>query len=653
MYKVQHIQYTQMGYLNFEKQDLINLKESLSKELLRTSRTGAYSCTTVSGCNTRKYHGLLVCPIKSIDNDLHVLLSSLDETVIQHNSEFNLGIHKFAENHYSPKGHKYIREFECESIPIVTYRVGGVILTREKVFISGEDRVLLRYTLVEAHSPTTIRFKPFFAFRNYHQLMKANLLVKNEIESLENGLRFKQYENYPELYLQFSKDNEFISVPDWYYGIEYSKEQERGYEFSEDLFVPGYFELPISKGETIVVSAGLSEINTETLKRKFNIEVNRRPQRNSLLSCLDNAAQQFFIIKNDELDIQAGYPWFKPRARDTFISLLGLTLSRNDQISFRKAEKKVIEDFKAYLSKGTLPENVDEYDAPDVSFWALNCFQQIVSVGGAGFNRYKPIFEKVFRRIYKSKLPGIRLDQNGLIAVTSDINRPASWMNSSVNNIPVNPRYGYLPEINALWYNSLVFYFKNIKQKSELSTVIEKTISQIEQNFANVFWNTKHDCLFDFVNGDEKNSQIRPNMLFAIGLPHSALTKEQQKRILDVVNKYLFTPRGLRTLSPEDPMYIGELVGDHNTRHYGYHQGTAWPWLLGVYGESYLKIYKNSGVQHLKQVIEAFDDEMSKHCIGTLSEYYDGDPPHQGRGAVSYAANVAEMIRLSRIINNV
>ena len=163
--------------------------------------------------------------------------------------------------------------------------------------------------------------------------------------------------------------------------------------------------------------------------RSYYVEVNRRPQRNSLLSCLDNAAQQFFIIKNDELDIQAGYPWFKPRARDTFISLLGLTLSRNDQISFRKAEKKVIEDFKAYLSKGTLPENVDEYDAPDVSFWALNCFQQIVSVGGAGFNRYKPIFEKVFRRIYKSKLPGIRLDQNGLIAVTSDINRPASSYN--------------------------------------------------------------------------------------------------------------------------------------------------------------------------------------------------------------------------------
>ena len=241
-----------MCYLKFDKNQLINLEYSLYREILRTNRVGSYLCTTLSGCNTRKYHGLLIGPVEELDGGKHVLLSSLDETVIQHEAEFNLGIHKYSGDHYEPKGHKYIREMQVELVPKTIFQVGGVVLQREQLLVENEQQVLIRYTLLEAHSPTRLRFKPFLAFRNTHGLSKANMYVNTKYKPVGNGVKVRLYDGYPYLHLQFSKEPEFVAVPHWYYNIEYLKEQNRGYEYHEDLFVPGYFELPIKKGESIV-----------------------------------------------------------------------------------------------------------------------------------------------------------------------------------------------------------------------------------------------------------------------------------------------------------------------------------------------------------------------------------------------------------------
>ena len=234
---------------------MTNLEESLPRELLRTNRSGAYSCSTIVDCNTRKYHGLLVVPVPELDDENHVLLSSLDATVIQHGAEFNLGLHKYQGNNYSPKGHKYIREFDCDKVPTTLYRVGGVVLKKEVVFQHYEDRILIRYTLVDAHSATTLRFRPFLAFRSVRQFTHENSTASREYTEVENGIKTCMYAGYPDLYMQFSKDNNFVFQPDWYRGVEYPKEQERGYASNEDLYVPGYFEMGIKKGESIVFSA--------------------------------------------------------------------------------------------------------------------------------------------------------------------------------------------------------------------------------------------------------------------------------------------------------------------------------------------------------------------------------------------------------------
>jgi predicted glycogen debranching enzyme len=289
-----------MSYLNFDKNLLINLEKSLTKEMIRTNRAGTYNSTTLIDCNTRKYHGQLVMPLPEIDNSNHVLLSSLDETVIQHGAEFNLGIHKYEGNTFSPNGHKYIRQFDCEVISRTIYRVGGVILSKERLLVSFEPRVLIKYTLLEAHSPTLLRYKPFLAFRSVNKLSHQNDLADTSFTESKNGIMMRMYDEYPCLHMQFSKKNTYIHQPDWYKNIEYYKEQERGYDYKEDLLVPGYFEMPIKKGESIIFSAGITEISPTKLKDLWDQEMTRRNSRNDMFSTLKNSAEQFYKRVGDK-----------------------------------------------------------------------------------------------------------------------------------------------------------------------------------------------------------------------------------------------------------------------------------------------------------------------------------------------------------------
>jgi len=274
-----------MSYLVFEKSELVNLEYSLNREILSTNRAGGYFSTTIVLCNTRKYHGLMVLPLDQFDGENHVLLSSVDETVVQHGKEFNLGIHRFP-GIYEPRGHKYIIDFEYEPTPKLTYRVGGVVLEKELLFVHNEEQFMIRYTLKDAHSPTRIRIKPFLAFRNAHKLSKSNLYADKRYREVQNGVKYKLYQGFPYLHMQLNKQNEFVAVPDWYYNIEYKEEISRGYEGHEDLFVPGYFEVPIKKGESIIFSASTTEQQTNSLTRKFNAEVKRRPQKTTwIIAC--------------------------------------------------------------------------------------------------------------------------------------------------------------------------------------------------------------------------------------------------------------------------------------------------------------------------------------------------------------------------------
>ena len=641
------------SYLRFEKALMTNLEASLHRELLRTNRSGAYSCSTLVECNTRKYHGLLVVPVPELDDENHVLLSSLDVTVVQHGAEFNLGLHKYQGNHYSPNGHKYIREVDCDHIPTTVYRVGGVILKKEFVFQAYEDRLLIRYTLVDAHSPTTLRFRPFLAFRSVREFTHENSVASREYLPVDNGIKTCMYKGYPDLYMQFSKKNEFIFMPDWYRGIEYPKEQERGYASNEDLYVPGYFEMSIKKGESIVFAASTSEIKTTRLKKLFDEEVGYRPPRDNFFHCLVNAAHQFHNrTKKDERYILAGYPWFKARARDTFIALPGLTLSIGEDDYFELVMETAERGLREFMEGRPLTAKIYEIEQPDVMLWAVWAIQQYAKKCGRErcLKRYKQLLLDIVTFIEDGKHPNLVPDDNGLLR-TDGKKKAVTWMNSTANGRPVVPRTGYIVEFNALWYNALRFVASLAKEENQTEDAahLEAQAEKTKEAFVETFLN-EYGYLFDYVDGQMMDWSVRPNMIFAVALDYSPLDQRQKKSVLDVCTRELLTPKGLRSLSPKSGGYNPYYVGPQTQRDYAYHQGTAWPWLGGFYMEACLRLYKRTRLSFIERQMVGYEDEMFFHAVGTIPELFDGNPPFSGRGAMSFAMNVAEILRTLELL---
>lgn len=642
-----------MSYLKFEKALMTNLEDSLPKELLRTNRSGAYSCSTIVDCNTRKYHGLLVVPVPGLDDENHVLLSSLDPTVIQHGAEFHLGLHKYQGNNYSPKGHKYIREFDCDTVPTTIYRVGGVILKKEVVFQHYEDRILICYTLLDAHSQTTLRFHPFLAFRSVRQFTHENGVASREYQLVDNGISTCMYQGYPTLYMQFSKKNEFHFEPYWYRGIEYPKEQERGYASNEDLYVPGYFEMTIRKGESIVFAASTTESKTSGLKRLFDKEVAERTPRDNFFHCLVNAAHQFHIHeKNDDRYILAGWPWFKCRARDQFIALPGLTLSIEEQDYFELVMKTAARGIREFMEGKPLTVKITEMEQPDVLLWAVWCIQQYAREAGKEkcAKMYGSLVYDILQYIEDQKHPNLVLDENGLVKAEGK-EKAVTWMNSTANGHPVVPRTGYIVEFNALWYNALKFAasLADEEGKADMAEHWEKMAALTQQSFVATFVN-EYGYLYDYVDGNMTEWSVRPNMIFPVAFDYSPLSQDQKKKVLDICTRELLTPKGLRTLSPKSGGYNPMYVGPQAQRDYAYHQGTAWPWLGGFYMEACLKLYKRTRLSFIERQMVGYEDEMYYHCIGTLPEVFDGNPPFHGRGAMSFAMNVAEILRTLELL---
>ena len=637
-----------MGYLKFEKALMTNLQDSLPRELLRTNRSGAYSCSTIVDCNTRKYHGLLVVPVPELDNENHILLSSLDPTVIQHGAAFNLGLHKYHGGNYSPNGHKYIREFDCDKVPTTVYRVGNAVLKKEVVLQCYEERILVRYTLLEGQGTTLLQFRPFLAFRSVREFTHENAAINREYHNVENGIATCLYEGYPQLFMQFSKDNEFHYEPYWYRGLEYPKEQARGYYSDEDLYVPGYFEMKIRKGESIVFSGSTSEIKTSTLKRIFDDEVDFRPPRDNFFHCLVNAAHQFHNRKkNDDRYILAGYPWFKCRARDQFIALPGLTLSIEEQDYFELVMKTAERGLREFMQNEPLTVEIQEIEQPDVILWCIWAIQQYAKEAGkeSCLKLYGDFLRDMIAYIENGKHPNLFLHTNGLLYAEGK-NKAITWMNGMVDGKPVNPRSGYIVEFNALWYNDIKFvaWLFSDTSETEYAAHLEEMASLCKDAFVATFLNN-YGYLYDYVDGNMVDWSVRPNMILAAAVDYSPLEQSQKKSVVDICTRELLTPKGLRSLSPKSGGYTPVCVGDQDHRNRVYHQGTAWPWLGGFYLEACLKLYKRTRLSFVERQLIGYEDEVTSHCLGTIPEYFDGNPPYSGRGAISFAMNVGEVLR--------
>ena len=644
-----------MNYLKFDKDLMINLEYSLYRNVLRTNRRGAYQNTSISGCNTTKYQGLLVMPVPYLDDENHLILSSFDETVIQRGAEFNLGIHRYAGDNYSPKGHKYIREFNSDSVPKTIYRVGGVVLAKEIMFSSKENRLMIRYTLLDAHSPTTIRYNPFLAFRKVSQLTRENDQVDRSYREVENGISTCMYFGYPELFMQFNKKPEFVYYPDWYRDIEYLQDLHRGDTFQEDLYVPGYFEMPITKGEEIIFSAGDILVDTSTLAKEFNFEIDKRTPRSSFYNCLKNSSHQFYYIpKKDEYYLLAGYPWFKVRARDQFIALPGCTLAVGKPRDFEHMMDTAIPCLRDFMADTSSKSYLKQIDDPDVLLWVTWALQQFWKEEKETFKKkYAHFLYEIIDYISSGKHPNLVIDSDNQLLTTYGRDVAVSWMNATIDGKPAIPRTGYLVEFNALWYNTLKFAEEVANESGD-----EKVAESFEERaritgnaFKETFLNDA-GYLYDYVEGYYKDPNVRPNMIFAVSLPYSPLERSQKKTVLDFVTKELFTLCGLRSITPKSEKFHPHYAGTENEKKFAYFNGMAFPWLLGAYIEAYLNVFQLSGLSLADRIMVEMEGQMQNDCIGTVSEFYEPNPPFIAHGGFSFAMSVGELLRAQRIMNS-
>ena len=635
-------------YLKFDKNRMVNLEYSLEREILRTNRRGAYHCTTLVECNTRKQHGLLVAPVPSLGDTNHVLLSSLDETVIQHGAEFNLGIHKYDGNNYSPMGHKYIREFSCDSLPKTIYRVGGVVLSKEKMFSLTNNSIFIRYTLLDVHSPTVIRFRPFLAFREINQLTEENSIANHGYREENNGISMCMYTGYPNVYMQFSKKAKFVFEPYWNKGIEYLHDQKDGLPYKEDLYVPGYFEVSIKKGETIIFSASDIEQDPKDLIAKFENGIKIRTPRSSFFNCLKNSAHQFYFRPNpDELYILDGYPWGKVSAHHQFVSLVGLTLCVGNNDIFEEIVDTAIPYVKNFMAGKPIVGYLKDLDGPDVLLWLIRALKYYSQVDHDRFyQKYSDLVIDIVRFISKGKHPSLQVQNDGLLSTRGRYQHTLHLKEVNKNGEPVTYRSGCLVEVNAFWYDALMFSLDILKihEDEKLTNTILKLSDKVKKSFCETFINDA-GYLYDYVDGAFVDWNVRPSMLFAVASDYPLLEKRLCKSILDIVTKELLTPKGIRTLSPKGMGFKPRYEGDIYEKSYCKYNGGAYPLFFGTYMEGYMKVFQRSGYAFLDRLLIGMEEEMANDCIGSVSEVYDGSLPYRGHGAVSSAINVAGVLR--------
>lgn len=639
-----------MAFLKFNKSELVNLEYSLKREILSASKTGAYCNTSIVACNTRRYHGLLAVPVDNLGGGKYVLLSALDESLVMNGRQFNLGIHCYGDV-YEPRGHKYIIDFDADPEPKITYKVGEILFTKTILMAPDSDQVLIRYELLAAPSKTTLILKPFLAFRSVHSLTHQNPEADTQYRDVDGGVSFRLYDGFPELNLQLSAKAPFKYMPYWYNGITYSDELRRGFECKEDLFVPGTFVTELKPGDSIVFSASVNTENPKQLKRKFTDTVRKHSEIRGYHDLLVHDADLLKCTRNGHERINAGFSWLETGLlRETIESLPGLTLYAGDK---GKEFEEILDNLVAE-EQDRLLRRTTQVEAP---LRLTDTIQQYIHYSGEE-KRIWEKYGKLLKNIIDSYAPGkrneITMHPNGLLWAQMD--RVAlSWMNAYVDGYPVTERAGYQVETNAFWYNALCFALdmeqKYGAKKSAFAARWSHVRELVAQNFQPAFWNPEAGYLADYVDNGGQNMDVRPNQLFAVCLDYSPVDDEVKAAVISVINNELVTSRGIRTLSPRNPKYRGVYEGSQRDRDLAYHQGCAFPSLLGPYIDCCFKVMLGSSFyKKAEYLTEGFYADINKHGVGAFSELYDGDPPHEAHGAISSACSTAALLRVDYLM---
>lgn len=644
------------------------LDELLEKEWLLTNSRGGFASSSIIGCNTRRYHGLLIGTFNPPANRIAALTNCL-ETLTSRNYSISLSNFEF-DRAIHPKGFQYLLEFHKDLSVHFEYQTPAANLTRSLYLLPDADIITLVYDFTAVYEPFEFSVRPFVAMRDFHSLARSGRNLSSVWNETELTIRCEQV---PDGHLTMHCNSmRFEQTPQWWYRFYYRTEQERGQDCFEDLWSPGEYKRQIDGPVRIVLSAGLFENNElqdvlSNMDVETVIDANRLKQKELLQhspyqeGCersLVLAADQFIIERTIENEttpsILAGYPWFLDWGRDAFIALPGLCLSTGRfDIAWG-----VLKTFAKAVSEGMIPNRFDDYgqhphyNSIDASLWFVHAAFQYLHKTGSDQNFSRsllPAVKWIMDSYRKGTRFGIHADTDKLIT-GGDVNTQLTWMDAKFDGITFTPRYGKAVEVNALWYSNLCELAEYYKNKNEESNHFYDLLArQVRHSFQESFWNEHHGYLNDCIlTSGKADTSIRPNQIFAISLPYSPLMPHQQRNVLEVVESHLLTPYGLRSLSPSDPRYKARYLGPQGQRDAAYHQGTIWAFLIGPFVEAYLKVHGFDPT--VKRRCRTFLSKLLDHlqnnaCLGTISEIFDAETPHHPRGAFAQAWSVAEVLR--------
>lgn len=641
--------------LEFGREVLSHPDESLQREWLETNGIGGFASSTVWGMNTRRYHGLLVAATRPPVGRM-VLVSKLEETAIVAGKHFDLSTNRYP-GVLHPQGFDYLVNFRLDPFPVFRYEVDGIEIEKTVFMVHGENTTAVQYKLLGDRA-CSLEIRPLVAFRDYHTLTRQNEALQNRFSDEGNYLTFQPYDGVPTVF--FAHENgRFEKTGYWYRNFEYDREQERGLDFTEDLFNPFLIRLELTPGATnsIVLSTSRQEASNANLM--LAAELRRRGQTLArtvfaprLARMLATAADHYIVNRGQGKSILAGYHWFSDWGRDTMIALPGITLVTGRH----ETARAILGEFARHVSRGMLPNRFPdageqpEYNTVDAALWFFEAARAYLEYTGDEefvLRELYPSLKEIIDSYLAGTRYGIHVDTDGLVHAGQP-GTQLTWMDAKVGDFVVTPRRGKPVEIQALWYNALCIQEDLARRAGDRTEAFVRGLSEYaHQRFNQLFWNSELQCLYDVVNGEARDSSIRPNQIFAVSLRHPLVDHERGSKILAVVEKHLLTPLGLRSLAPSDPNYQPFYQGGVMSRDSAYHQGTVWPWLMGAFVTAYLKTHRHSSeaIENVRRWLRPFEEHLETAGLGHISEVADGNYPNKPGGCIAQAWSVGELLR--------
>lgn len=646
--------------IELDKSDCTDLRRAGTREWLETNGIGGFACSTVVGMNTRRYHGLLIAatapPVGRV-----VMLSKLEETVIIGDRRIDLSTNQY-QGAIHPRGFEWQTGFRLDPFPIQSFEIDGIRIDKTVFMAHGSNTTVVEYRLGTSAGRQSIRLevRPLIAFRDYHSTTHENGGLNPAVEQMSGLASVAPYAGLPRLYMAHNASR-VDTQGFWYRQFFYQAEAERGLDCIEDLFSPLVFEFELTGDQAAVVIASTEPQKVGNAERFCRAEVARRDKITNSVAPTDPlarqlalAADQFLVKRGEGQTVIAGYPWFTDWGRDTMIALPGLTLATGNA----RIAKGILREFAHSVDQGMLPNRfpdageTPEFNTVDATLWFFEAVRSYLAhTGDEAFVRDE--LYGVLKNIIECHMRGtrynIRMLEDGLLNA-GEPGVQLTWMDAKVGNWVVTPRSGKPVEIQALWYNALKIMEDLAAGFGDAEAVkrYRTAAALVQWTFNRAFWNAESNCLYDVVNGGQPDASIRPNQLFAISLHYSMLTRDRSQQILEVMERHLLTPFGLRTLSPNDPNYRPRYEGGPYERDSAYHQGTVWPWLLGAYITAFLKINGNSAEMRARArgFLKPIEEQFKEGALGQISEVYDAEAPQLPKGCFAQAWSVGELLRV-------